>query len=475
MLAKRDFLLPGKGDFGNVRIQWVGFWCGCVLSGVLLSLRTKHKENYWYSGFVFSLSLGLLAFSIDPHPVGGYQEAVIGYQLIARFLSALSYRLCPYFIMLAGLAVAGITPRPLWLNGLIASPVILGFAGDLLYPADGFLHIYLDYSPKFWVLVLWSVIYGLSANGLIVYAAWKEWDAKIKFQKKWIALATLPSLYVGYHTYLVPVRGSHSFTHITAGFAAFVLLVFIVFACRYGILGLRITIERDARDSMFQAVNTGSAMLDHAIRNKVQLIDMVIANLREEVKTERAEQLFTMAEYSTRHLMEMITRIQRKTQRLYLVKEPHRLTELLDQAVEMVIAKEGGGRIRFDKNYGFHEFVWCDALHMVECFENLLTNAMEAIDGEGQVKLSVTRKKKYAVVEIGDNGCGIPRDCLGRVIEPFYSSKPIGKTNFGLGLTYCYNVVKSHQGKFMIKSIPGQGTTVTIMLPLKECGLGVGV
>jgi signal transduction histidine kinase len=69
------------------------------------------------------------------------------------------------------------------------------------------------------------------------------------------------------------------------------------------------------------------------------------------------------------------------------------------------------------------------------------------------------------LVEITDNGSGIPAEKLPRIFDPFFTTKEVGKGT-GLGLAIAYGIVKKHEGEIVAKSTPGVGTTFTIRFPI---------
>ena len=84
----------------------------------------------------------------------------------------------------------------------------------------------------------------------------------------------------------------------------------------------------------------------------------------------------------------------------------------------------------------------------------------------------LTGDKKYAevpqlVVTIRDSGCGIPQEHLGKIFDPFFTTKPVGKGP-GLGLTVSYGIVKRHGGDIDVQSTLGQGTEVTVTIPVRQ-------
>ncbi len=96
--------------------------------------------------------------------------------------------------------------------------------------------------------------------------------------------------------------------------------------------------------------------------------------------------------------------------------------------------------------------------------ENVLKNALDAIDGSGDIKISVTEEKDNAIIDITDSGKGISRSKQKTVFEPGYSTK---KRGWGLGLTLAKRITESyHKGKIFVKnSAPGKGTTFRISIP----------
>ncbi|MBU2515485.1 HAMP domain-containing histidine kinase [bacterium] len=111
-----------------------------------------------------------------------------------------------------------------------------------------------------------------------------------------------------------------------------------------------------------------------------------------------------------------------------------------------------------------------DAAKIRTVLKNILENALKySIESRQPVSLSVSKSTQVVTMEISDSGEGIPEKDLPHIFEPFYRvdksrSKETG--GYGLGLAICKQIVDAHQGKISIKSIPGQGTTVTIELPL---------
>jgi two-component system NtrC family sensor kinase len=99
---------------------------------------------------------------------------------------------------------------------------------------------------------------------------------------------------------------------------------------------------------------------------------------------------------------------------------------------------------------------------------NILTNAAQAIEGEGTIRISVEcdDDDKMLVVTISDSGPGISEEELKRIYEPFYTTKEVGEGT-GLGLWICESIVRAHGGTMECTSEAGKGATFIVSLPVE--------
>ncbi|WJE23286.1 PAS domain S-box protein [Bacillus cereus] len=110
-------------------------------------------------------------------------------------------------------------------------------------------------------------------------------------------------------------------------------------------------------------------------------------------------------------------------------------------------------------------FILCEGNQLKQAFINVLKNAIEAtpMGGEILIQIEYAPDKKQVNIQFTDYGCGIEKERLPYLGEPFYSIKENG---IGLGLMICYKIIEKHQGKILIESEVGKGTTVNISLPI---------
>jgi signal transduction histidine kinase len=109
----------------------------------------------------------------------------------------------------------------------------------------------------------------------------------------------------------------------------------------------------------------------------------------------------------------------------------------------------------------------CDRL--VQVFVNLISNAIKYSPDESSVKVQVSKHNDVAVIQVIDNGPGIPKSQQAHIFKPFYRGPDVRSTpidGLGLGLTICKDIVEQHRGHIWCYSREGEGSTFFVELPL---------
>lgn len=121
------------------------------------------------------------------------------------------------------------------------------------------------------------------------------------------------------------------------------------------------------------------------------------------------------------------------------------------------------------KEYGALPSVECIPSQLNQVFTNLLVNASQAIPDHGVITIRTGCREEQGRIwiEISDTGQGIPAEDLKRIFDPFFTTKPVGRGT-GLGLSLSYGIIKSHHGHIEVTSVPGQGATFTVWLPVVQ-------
>lgn len=134
----------------------------------------------------------------------------------------------------------------------------------------------------------------------------------------------------------------------------------------------------------------------------------------------------------------------------------------------MALARHILKRVEVREVFGTLPPVMCAASQINQVFLNLITNAAQAIEERGSQSGLITLTTKAVgnsvMIEVRDNGNGIPPDVLPRIFDPFFTTKETGKGT-GLGLSISFKIIEQHKGKILAHSRVGEGTTFTVLLP----------
>jgi signal transduction histidine kinase len=134
----------------------------------------------------------------------------------------------------------------------------------------------------------------------------------------------------------------------------------------------------------------------------------------------------------------------------------------------MALARHILKRVEVREVFGTLPPVMCAASQINQVFLNLITNAAQAIEERGSESGLITLTTKAVgnsvMIEVRDNGNGIPPDVLPRIFDPFFTTKDTGKGT-GLGLSISFKIIEQHKGKILAHSRVGEGTTFTVLLP----------
>jgi two-component system NtrC family sensor kinase len=139
------------------------------------------------------------------------------------------------------------------------------------------------------------------------------------------------------------------------------------------------------------------------------------------------------------------------------------LRECID-SVLMILKHRMKDRITVGLSLGVPEELECYPGLLNQALLNLVANAIEAIEGQGTIKIATKVTDDTYQIAVSDSGPGIPEKIRQRVFEPFFTTKPVGQGT-GLGLSITYSIIQKHNGAIAIECPEGGGTVMRIELP----------
>lgn len=251
--------------------------------------------------------------------------------------------------------------------------------------------------------------------------------------------------------------------------AFLMILIFIYFAVKYSKFGIKLHIEKQRLDSSIMAIKSGTAILNHTIKNEIGKMDYLRGRIRDKLQLNdiaQIEEHLDRMQQVTNHLQQMVNRIQDKTGDIYLIKTKRSLHAILEEVMNRTEALLEKNKIQKIEEFDRDVTVNCDPIHLQEALFNLCINAIDAMEPcHGILIIRMILTKRNVMIEIQDNGKGIPKEQFSKVFEPFYTTKN-NTSHYGLGLSYSHSVIRKHSGILKIAdSEINKGTTFSICFP----------
>jgi PAS domain S-box-containing protein len=143
------------------------------------------------------------------------------------------------------------------------------------------------------------------------------------------------------------------------------------------------------------------------------------------------------------------------------------VNEQLNHALGLALLGQPEDSVVVEKRYAAVSTMWANPFELRQVFVNVISNAIQAMKGKGQLDLVTHMDRDVLTVLIRDSGPGIPAAHVSKVFDPFFTTKKQGEGT-GLGLTIARRIVTKHAGQIRVETKEGQGTTFTILFPLTE-------
>jgi two-component system, NtrC family, sensor kinase len=159
---------------------------------------------------------------------------------------------------------------------------------------------------------------------------------------------------------------------------------------------------------------------------------------------------------------------------VYTRKEEKQLQEvdmvrILEFSLRLATRGIDSHEINVSRNYHALPHIKANESELQQLFLNLIVNAIQAMEGKGDLILSCNEENGSVNVIVEDTGCGIPSEHLNQIFTPFFTTKPPG-TGTGLGLSNCYSLVEKMSGRLRVRSTVGVGSAFSVIFPITEAG-----
>ena len=212
-----------------------------------------------------------------------------------------------------------------------------------------------------------------------------------------------------------------------------------------------------------------AAGVAHEINNPLGSILLFADTLhREAAEKDRQREDLKMIVQETLRCKKIVSDLLNFAREQDVLAQESNVNDILQQAINSVSHQSSFAQVQIVRNFDSElPRIQADPSQLVQVFVNLLNNSAEAMPEGGTITLETRRMDHQQSVEIAvtDTGGGIPEENLGKLFNPFFTTKPLGKGT-GLGLSIVYGIIKMHRGQISVRSQLGMGTTFTITLPV---------
>jgi PAS domain S-box-containing protein len=207
--------------------------------------------------------------------------------------------------------------------------------------------------------------------------------------------------------------------------------------------------------------------LAHEVRNPLTNINLSIEQLEEYVNEEEYNQYFEIVKRNSKRINDLVTELMENSKPAELHESSSTpIQTIVNNTIELAKDRAKLKNIKIITELNLKkEKVLADESKLTIAVLNILMNAIEAVDpNTGIIQISSSCDKEKCYISIEDNGSGIERECLTKVFEPYYTSKPNG---MGLGLATSHSIIHTHGGAINIESEVNRGTKFTIVLNIE--------
>jgi two-component system NtrC family sensor kinase len=238
-------------------------------------------------------------------------------------------------------------------------------------------------------------------------------------------------------------------------------------------------LERDWRSlsGLLEAYEQAHPVLAAACPEAAERIDQISEAIDLPYVRSNLEQLLTSTRKGVKRISGIVENLRKFARVDQAAVDRVDLQQAITSSLELIRSQLEQRQITVEQQVGGALPVICAPAQINQVVLNLLVNAMQAIEATGRVagliKIATLARGDEVILEVADDGCGIPVEILPRIFDPFFTTKPVGQGT-GLGLAISHGIIVDHGGRIEVESTPGRGSRFRVFLPVggkgQDCG-----
>ncbi|HVP57052.1 MAG TPA: ATP-binding protein [bacterium] len=211
-----------------------------------------------------------------------------------------------------------------------------------------------------------------------------------------------------------------------------------------------------------------AATVAHELRNPLSVMQTALYNIRRKRRDEAIDRHLDNIERKIQESSQIINNLMSYARVGAPELQKSNLSRIIDQSLALSAQEFSRSKVKLERDLKAiaNLELEVDPAQINQVFVNVLSNAYQAVSEGGHIKISAAleRTAQMALITFSDDGVGIPGDQIGRVFDPFFTTRTHGT---GLGLTISRDIISHHGGEISIQSKEGGGTSVTVALPVR--------
>jgi signal transduction histidine kinase len=439
------------------------FFLPLIIAAALIAFYSELDSSKWAVVFLVSSGLGGLYKIIPIFHRNGLLNTVLSY--IDPFFSLIPHTFYHYGLIMYAMVFSGFFSKDSikFYSHVLLIPIFISFFMEPWNLVNKNQYFYIIHA-------IWVIPYNLYSCWLLISSYFKEKNKIVKQNRLFTAFILVPTILAGmifiYIAGVIDTPHVQQYYKVVPYFIAYSFALFFIFSLRNGVLGVKIRLESHILSQTMSSVSSGTDIINHTMKNEISKIKYLSDRIDHWVdnngKDDSMKEVIGKIADVSNHMMDMVDHIRSQMAEIVITRDNNFLSDILDKVIANPNIERKNAQINV--NTQFNGVLNCDRIHVEEALNNIINNAIEAMEHTKRyITISTFKLRNSIIIQVADSGHGIPKELLYKVVTPFFTTKK-DTNNYGLGLSYCSEVMKKHKGKLVITS-DGEGTIVKLIFP----------